>query len=197
MIYARKTKPHNMIAIINQNSKSNFVEPITKNCDIQLKGPYVLFRDDVGKILGIWFSESSDVNRIFDRIISFIELEKRAVENTGNSNSSSTKLSFEPGNGSNPGDIMSMLSKARNEFDTKNDVNDNSKQSVVAVPSPNVNANNCDKPASNNILTDFLRRWVIQVLYLHQQLQNLQSILTLYCSSCSKELQLLEDRLRS
>ena len=64
MVYSRNVPPHNMITIINRLNKSNFVEPLTPNCDYQVKPPYLLFRTNGGTIYGIWFSEQDDVHRI-------------------------------------------------------------------------------------------------------------------------------------
>ena len=68
MVYARQAPPHHMITIINRLHKSNFIEPLTAQCDIQVKPPYILFRNDQGVIFGIWFSEADDVQRVANSI---------------------------------------------------------------------------------------------------------------------------------
>ena len=134
MVYSRDVKPKHSITIINKNSKTNFIVPITSNCDTQLKPPYVLLRDDTLKILGIWFADKNDVPRIHKCISEFIRLEEEAAaastgapqssndsvasgvmsSNTITSNSTNNNTSS-----NNAEDLMSMLSKAHGEFATK------------------------------------------------------------------------------
>ncbi|KAF2352374.1 mRNA-decapping enzyme subunit 1 [Trinorchestia longiramus] len=128
MIYIRDAKPCHMITIINRNSKSNFTEPITKNCDAQIKTPYILLRNDKMKILGVWFSEESDVPKIFQAIGNFIKLEEQQntpvlpVNNSPSDQLPSQVTDSSQKNSvtsSSPENIMSMLSKAHGEYEIK------------------------------------------------------------------------------
>lgn len=125
MIYTRDAKPFRMITIINRNSKSNFIEPITRNCDAQIKTPYILLRNDKTKILGVWFADENDVPKIFQAIGNFIKLEEQETPSSENANNAPTILPVlnnaqkGVGNTTSSDDIMSMLSKAHGEYTTK------------------------------------------------------------------------------
>lgn len=126
ILYKRKANPKHMLTIISKTSKSNFIEPVTRNCDAQQKPPYVLLRNDSTKILGIWFADQSDVPRIYESISSFIKLDKdeqetinsndevmTPTEPTVTMNNSILKTSSD-----DSGDLMTMLSRAHGEWVT-------------------------------------------------------------------------------
>ncbi|KAA0187117.1 hypothetical protein HAZT_HAZT002687 [Hyalella azteca] len=126
MIYTRNAKPCHMLTIINRNSKSNFIEPITKNCDAQIKTPYILLRNDKMKILGIWFADDNDVPKIFEAIGNFIKMEEPEISlvpaNDANNEAKTSRVSdmhHNTASSSSPENIMSMLSKAHGEYEIK------------------------------------------------------------------------------
>ncbi|KAK4327900.1 hypothetical protein Pmani_001650 [Petrolisthes manimaculis] len=116
MVYSRAAPPHHMITIINRLNKSNFIEPLSPACDIQVKPPYLLFRNAKGVIYGIWFSEGEDVQRIAGAIQEHMKSEPPPAPQPAPNimNDPAVAVAGAPG-----GDIMSMLSRAHGEYESK------------------------------------------------------------------------------
>lgn len=117
MVYSRVAPPHHMVTIINRLNKSNFIEPLSGSCDLQVKPPYLLFRNGKGVIYGIWFSDGDDVQRIATAIEDHMRpnLIKPAPQPAPNILADpAVAVAGAPG-----GDIMSMLSRAHGEFESK------------------------------------------------------------------------------
>ncbi|XP_064094378.1 mRNA-decapping enzyme 1A-like [Macrobrachium nipponense] len=117
MVYSRAAPPHHMVTIINRLNKSNFIEPLTSACDLQVKPPYLLFRNTKGLIYGIWFSEADDVPRIGNAIQENMKDDVTAAPQPAASDimaDPAVAVAGAPG-----GDIISMLSRAHGEFESK------------------------------------------------------------------------------
>ncbi|XP_045592849.1 mRNA-decapping enzyme 1A isoform X2 [Procambarus clarkii] len=116
MVYSRCAPPHYMVTIINRLNKSNFIEPLSSDCDIQVKPPYLLFRNAKGGIYGIWFSEADDVQRIA------VSIQERMKNEPPPALQPAPNIMADPAiavAGAPGGDIMSMLSRAHGEFASK------------------------------------------------------------------------------
>uniref|UniRef100_A0A6A7G7H9 mRNA-decapping enzyme 1B-like n=1 Tax=Hirondellea gigas TaxID=1518452 RepID=A0A6A7G7H9_9CRUS len=153
LIYTRSAKPKHMITIFNKNSKSNFVEPITSNCDVQLKTPYVLLRNDKTHILGIWFADEKDCVQIHDDINGFINIEKQNCAHVGEGQTSGSGITLNSGGlgsaAAATDDLMSMLSRAHGEYETKRSDNTDNftatpNASIIKPQLPNINQPPCD-----------------------------------------------------
>lgn len=118
MVYSRAAPPHHMVTIINRLHKSNFIEPLTSSCDIQVKPPYLLFRNTKGVIYGIWFSDADDV----PRIAAAIQDKLKDELTTAPPQPVASDIMADPAiavAGAPGGDIISMLSRAHGEFESK------------------------------------------------------------------------------
>ncbi|XP_053636859.1 mRNA-decapping enzyme 1A [Cherax quadricarinatus] len=116
MVYSRLAPPHYMVTIINRLNKSNFIEPLSSACDIQVKPPYLLFRNAKGGIYGIWFSEADDVQRIAAAIQEHMKSEPPPAPQPAPNIMADPAIAVA---GAAGGDIMSMLSRAHGEFESK------------------------------------------------------------------------------
>ncbi|MPC59924.1 mRNA-decapping enzyme 1A-like isoform X1 [Portunus trituberculatus] len=116
MVYSRLAPPHHMVTIINRLNKSNFIEPLSSSCDIQVKPPYLLFRNAKGVIYGIWFSDGDDVQRIANAIQEHMKGEPQPAPQPAPNILADPAVAVA---GAPGGDIMSMLSRAHGEFESK------------------------------------------------------------------------------
>ncbi|KAG7171565.1 mRNA-decapping enzyme 1A-like [Homarus americanus] len=116
MVYSRVAPPHYMITIINRLNKSNFIEPLSSACDIQVKPPYLLFRNAKAVIYGIWFSDADDVQRIAGAILEHMKSEPPPAPQPAPNIMADPAIAVA---GAPGGDIMSMLSRAHGEFESK------------------------------------------------------------------------------
>ncbi|XP_042890846.1 mRNA-decapping enzyme 1B-like [Penaeus japonicus] len=156
MVYSRVAPPHHMVTIINRLNKSNFIEPLTSACDIQVKPPYLLFRSAKGVIYGIWFSETEDVQRIATAIQDHMKNDLPAAPQPAPNilDDPAIAVAGAPG-----GDILSMLSRAHGEYESKR----NEPRSIVTTTT-SVN-NDLVKPAplrvaagEQNTVADFFAK---------------------------------------
>ncbi|ROT63595.1 putative mRNA-decapping enzyme-like protein [Penaeus vannamei] len=156
MVYSRVAPPHHMVTIINRLNKSNFIEPLTSACDIQVKPPYLLFRSAKGVIYGIWFSETEDVQRIATAIQEHMKNDLPAAPQPAPNilDDPAIAVAGAPG-----GDILSMLSRAHGEYESKR----NEPRSIVTTTT-SVN-NDLVKPAplrvtagEQNTVADFFAK---------------------------------------
>ncbi|XP_071532522.1 uncharacterized protein DCP1 isoform X1 [Panulirus ornatus] len=116
MVYSRAAPPHHMVTIINRLNKSNFIEPLSFSCDIQVKPPYLLFKNAKGFIFGIWFSDADDVQRIASAIRDHMKSEPPPALQPAPNIMADPAIAVA---GAPGGDIMSMLSRAHGEFESK------------------------------------------------------------------------------
>ena len=63
-VYEREAEPQHGFTIMNRLSMDNLVEPVTKELDFQLQSPFLLYRNNVGDIYGIWFYEQVGLRRM-------------------------------------------------------------------------------------------------------------------------------------
>jgi len=63
-VYKREAEPQYGFTIMNRLSMENLVEPVTKELDFQLQAPFLLYRNHVGDIFGIWFYEQAVCERV-------------------------------------------------------------------------------------------------------------------------------------
>nr|XP_046235099.1 mRNA-decapping enzyme 1B [Scatophagus argus] len=111
-IYTRLASPRHGFTIMNRLSMENLTEPITKDLDLQLKHPFLLYRNARLVIHGIWFYDKEDCQRIAQRMKFLNQQEKAMAPCQGGW--------LSPGGGGNEAksvDIIQMLTKARTEYD--------------------------------------------------------------------------------
>lgn len=75
-VYRREAEPLYGFIIINRLSRDNLVEVISKELNLKLETPFLLYKNSRGHINGIWFhlkEECEDVNKIIEGIIKEIK----------------------------------------------------------------------------------------------------------------------------
>lgn len=50
--------------VLNRLSTDNFVEPITNELEMEVVQPYLLFRNKLGEITGVWFYKKTEQAKI-------------------------------------------------------------------------------------------------------------------------------------
>nr|CAG4644002.1 EOG090X07B6 [Lepidurus arcticus] len=107
-VYARSGDPHHGFLVMNRLNRENLVEPITKDLEVQVKPPFLLYRNAQLSIYGIWFYDESECSRVAKKVESLIYLDK---------NKSKAKPERVPINSNM--DIISLLTKAHGDYEQK------------------------------------------------------------------------------
>ncbi|KAL1497303.1 hypothetical protein ABEB36_008290 [Hypothenemus hampei] len=105
-LYSRNGEPFHSLMIFNRLNKDNFIEPIIKDFDYQVQLPFLLYRSKT-KIFGIWFfntDECTNVASIIETLMDKNRTDDRFLNHDRQSN------------GQGNVDILSMLSKAQEDF---------------------------------------------------------------------------------
>ncbi|XP_023242733.1 mRNA-decapping enzyme 1B-like [Centruroides sculpturatus] len=63
-VYERSQKPHHGFIIMNRLNTTNLTEPITEEIEFQLQSPFLLYRNVKCNIYGIWFYENEECTRL-------------------------------------------------------------------------------------------------------------------------------------
>nr|CAG4646300.1 EOG090X07B6 [Macrothrix elegans] len=132
-LYARSGDPRHGFVVMNRLSTENLVEPITKDLEIQLQAPFLLYKNAKFDITGVWFYEESECTRIAQK------LEALVKEETHRRRSNQQEKSNV--------DILSLLTKAHGEYEQKG------KPSVPVSTSNNVDVvrPTAVRPTSNGV----------------------------------------------
>ena len=54
-VYSRNGEPYHSLVIMNRLNTNNLIEPVSKGIELQLKEPFLLYRNAKCRIYGIWF----------------------------------------------------------------------------------------------------------------------------------------------
>jgi len=73
-VYRREADPQYGFTIMNRLSMNNLVEPVTKDLDFQLQTPFLLYRNHVNDIFGIWFYEEAECERVGKKIEELVKV---------------------------------------------------------------------------------------------------------------------------
>ncbi|GFS86653.1 mRNA-decapping enzyme 1B [Nephila pilipes] len=120
-VYMRSQKPQHGFMVMNRLNTTNLVEPVTETLDFQDQSPFLLYRNDKGDIYGVWFYDQKSCERIYKLLTS---LSKLAFNKSDKSNSIRQR-SFSESNrkqqkqGTAQADIISLLTRAQDEYDKK------------------------------------------------------------------------------
>jgi len=90
---------------MNRLSTENLVEPITKDLEIQLQTPFLLYKNAKYEITGVWFYEESECTRIAKKLEQLVK-----EESTRQRPNVPEKSDV---------DILSLLTKAHGEYEQK------------------------------------------------------------------------------
>ncbi|KAK9879969.1 hypothetical protein WA026_008480 [Henosepilachna vigintioctopunctata] len=120
-IYSRNGEPFHSIMVMNRLNTNNLIEPIIKDFDYQLQVPFLLYRNSVNKIFGIWFYNK-------DECIKITYLIELIMENFKETVSDQVKRKDKVV------DIFSMLSKAQEDFNKTPTKQDNMPPPFSSTP---------------------------------------------------------------
>ncbi|XP_060240007.1 mRNA-decapping enzyme 1B isoform X2 [Meriones unguiculatus] len=105
--------PKHGFTIMNRLSMENRTEPITKDLDLQLQDPFLLYRNAALSIYGIWFYDTEECQRIAKLMKKLTQCEQlKACHGAGAECSPVTPSLGE----SREVDILQMLTKAKDEY---------------------------------------------------------------------------------
>ncbi|KAG8182636.1 hypothetical protein JTE90_018472 [Oedothorax gibbosus] len=113
-LYRRSIFPCHGFIIVNRMNTTNFVESITSDMQFQLQEPYLLYKNNRGEIIGSWFYERKDLQRISKKIQKIV-LKQCEMPRRQRCASASESVGKDGGQ-----DIMALLSQAHVEYIQKN-----------------------------------------------------------------------------
>ncbi|XP_071041824.1 uncharacterized protein [Parasteatoda tepidariorum] len=103
-LYRRSRYPSYGFIIMNRMSTTNFIESITSEMQFQLQSPYLLYKNRSGDIIGSWFYEHNDLQRISKRIQTIILKHHPPPKRQRRASESETQ------------DILTLLCEAHEEY---------------------------------------------------------------------------------
>jgi len=109
-LYTRSGDPKHGFVVMNRLSTENLVEPITKDLEIQLQTPFLLYKNANCEITGVWFYEESECTRIAKKLESLVKEETTRPRPCAPEKSAV--------------DILSLLTKAHGEYEQKGKVSE-------------------------------------------------------------------------
>ncbi|KAJ0176839.1 hypothetical protein K1T71_008018 [Dendrolimus kikuchii] len=114
-VYSRNGEPYHSLVIMNRLNTNNLIEPVSKGIELQLKEPFLLYRNAKCRIYGIWFYDKDECVRVATKLNSLVKesLKQAPTENIVQNPVYSTSAPS-----SAPVDIFSMLSKAQDDFNS-------------------------------------------------------------------------------
>lgn len=102
-VYSRNGQPFHSMMILNRLNTKNLIEPIIKEFDYQMQTPFLLYRNSKNKIYGIWFFNAEECVSITYLLESLME----GLKEKSNEKNKKKEKSV---------DILSMLTKAQEDF---------------------------------------------------------------------------------
>ncbi|KAK6482866.1 mRNA-decapping enzyme 1B-like isoform X1 [Huso huso] len=133
-VYTRSASPRHGFTIMNRLSMDNRTEPITKDLDLQLQDPFLLYRNARLSIYGIWFYDQEDCRRIAELMKNLTQQELLKAQQGGGSSPRTLHSGDSRGV-----DILEMLTKARDEYDKGNPSSEPKEIAVSSVIFDNPN----------------------------------------------------------
>ncbi|CAH4028544.1 mRNA-decapping enzyme 1B [Pieris brassicae] len=128
-VYSRNGEPYHSLVIMNRLNTSNLVEPVSKGIELQLKEPFLLYRNAKCRIYGIWFYDKEECVRVATKLNSLVKDSMKGPNEIPQSTTYSA-----PPTASAPVDIFTMLSKAQDDFNSNKGVVSNKPDSTVPRP---------------------------------------------------------------
>ncbi|XP_038210113.1 mRNA-decapping enzyme 1A [Zerene cesonia] len=112
-VYSRNGEPYHSLVIMNRLNTNNLIEPVSKGIELQLKEPFLLYRNAKCRIYGIWFYDKDECVRVATKLNSLVKDSMK-----GPNDIPQTPVYSAPAKSSAPVDIFSMLSKAQDDFNS-------------------------------------------------------------------------------
>ncbi|XP_049873039.1 mRNA-decapping enzyme 1B [Pectinophora gossypiella] len=114
-VYSRNGEPYHSLVIMNRLNTNNLIEPVSKGIELQLKEPFLLYRNAKSRIYGIWFYDKDECVRLATKLNSLV---KESFKGAPGENMAHNQV-YNPSTPANaPVDIFSMLSKAQDDFNS-------------------------------------------------------------------------------
>ncbi|XP_069359744.1 mRNA-decapping enzyme 1B [Maniola hyperantus] len=110
-VYSRNGEPYHSLVIMNRLNTNNLIEPVSKGIELQLKEPFLLYRNAKCRIYGIWFYDKDECVRVATKLNSLVKTPSEMPQNPTYTT---------PAKATAPVDIFSMLSKAQDDFNSTN-----------------------------------------------------------------------------
>ncbi|KAF9817793.1 hypothetical protein SFRURICE_013526 [Spodoptera frugiperda] len=114
-VYSRNGEPYHSLVIMNRLSTNNLIEPVSKGIELQLKEPFLLYRNAKCRIYGIWFYDKDECVRVATKLNSLI---KESLKPVPGENMPQNPVYGTSTPAAAPVDIFSMLSKAQDDFNS-------------------------------------------------------------------------------
>lgn len=124
-VYSRNGEPYHSLVIMNRLNTNNLIEPVSKGIELQLKEPFLLYRNAKCRIYGIWFYDKDECVRVATKLNSIVKDSIKAP------NDMSQNPVYPPAaKPSSSVDIFSMLSKAQDDFNSNKGLTSNKNEST-------------------------------------------------------------------
>lgn len=123
-VYSRNGEPYHSLVIMNRLNTNNLIEPVSKGIEIQLKEPFLLYRNAKSRIYGIWFYDKDECVRLATKLNSLL---KETPKQVPGESMPQTPVYNAPATSNASVDIFTMLSKAQDDF--------NSNKGMMSKPS--------------------------------------------------------------
>lgn len=114
-VYSRNGEPYHSLVIMNRLNTNNLIEPVSKGIELQLKEPFLLYRNAKSRIFGIWFYDKDECVRVATKLNSIV---KESMKQAPGENMPQTPVYSTSAPSNAQVDIFSMLSKAQDDFNS-------------------------------------------------------------------------------
>lgn len=119
-VYSRNGEPYHSLVIMNRLNTNNLIEPVSRGIELQLKEPFLLYRNAKCRIYGIWFYDKDECIRVATKLNSLVKDSIKAPNEMSQNPTYSA-----PAKTNASVDIFSMLSKAQDDFNTNKGLTNN------------------------------------------------------------------------
>lgn len=120
-VYSRNGEPYHSLVIMNRLNTNNLIEPVSKGIELQLKEPFLLYRNAKCRIYGIWFYDKDECVRVATKLNSLVKAPNDMPQNPVYPPAAKPSSSV---------DIFSMLSKAQDDFNSNKGLTPNKNEST-------------------------------------------------------------------
>ncbi|XP_004925168.1 mRNA-decapping enzyme 1B isoform X3 [Bombyx mandarina] len=128
-VYSRNGEPYHSLVIMNRLNTNNLIEPVSKGIELQLKEPFLLYRNAKCRIYGIWFYDKDECVRVATKLNTLV---KESIKQSQGETMPQNSVYNSSTTSTQSIDIFSMLSKAQDDFNSNKGVAGNKSESTPA-----------------------------------------------------------------
>lgn len=128
-VYSRNGEPYHSLVIMNRLNTNNLIEPVSKGIELQLKEPFLLYRNAKCRIYGIWFYDKDECVRVAAKLNTLV---KESMKQASGENMAQNPVYNTPTTTNQSVDIFSMLSKAQDDFNSNKGIAANKNECTPA-----------------------------------------------------------------